>query len=181
MKYFIYIFLGISSFGWAAEGDENKHPNIKNTGSGSILEVYPKVDPITRKVSELELTLNYYNGFVENYVDEINNLTELGFFEEDFAVQNESVMQILHNIFSNKNGGENWNPISFRFKERPQILLKDMEKLQETLIGQDAETNKVIKSLLREINSPFFTTQWMVVYYWQNKSWFFKKNKIKSF
>lgn len=170
MIYIICMFLYVSNFVYGMEVDkENLEP--KNIVESTIIP-FPKMDPITRKINKLEMDLNCYVGFVDKYESRIDDLIEIGFFTKEFAQQNEAAMQILHDIFSNKKGGENWDSIPFAFKNNPKFFFEDMEALHVLIKSKEAEQNERIQFLLNEMRESFLIVQWMVIYYWNNKVWF---------
>lgn len=175
MKYIFYMFICTLNFVWGAEIDkENSIP--ENTNRGSVHLSYAKIDSITRRISELEMARNRYTSFISKYDEELDRLDALSFFEADFADKNAEVMSILHDIFSNKMGGENWHTISYEFKNHPIIFLKELGDLKERIKTRGLEPNEELKGLLNEMSESFFITQWMIIYYWNNKDWFLIKS-----
>lgn len=162
MKYFIYIFLGVSSFVWAAEGDENKHPNIINKTNSVMLR-------------ELEVKRNCYKSFVEMYSTEITALAEHEFFKKKIDDHNELVMRILDNLFLNKGESEHEiiHPIISELKNCPNAFKNDMKKLNDLVKARGDEHNPEVKELLEDMKNSFGITQLMILYYWKNQSWFY--------
>lgn len=175
MKYFFFVYILAINFVYGSDIDkENASPesaNRRNIHSG-----YAKIDPVSRQISELEMARNRYTSFVEKYDEELNRLEDLLFFEAGFADENEEVMNILHGIFSNKAGGENWHAVTYEFKNHPLIFLEELNGLKDRIKMRTEESNVRARELLDDMSESFFITQWMVIYYWNNKSWFLGKS-----
>lgn len=171
MKYIVLIFLCITNLVHAMESldKENERPqNALNSVSIS--------DPtLTKKIRELEIMRDSYQGFVLMYNKEIKELSRLDFFKIRIDDQNEEVMSILHALFSNSKKSEVIHPILSNLENCPTSFRQSMKVLSDEVKQRRDEPNLRIRNALEELSKSFGITQLMVQYYWKNQAWFLNK------
>lgn len=171
MKYSVFIFLCVTNFVHGIEtlDKENERP-LNTLNSVSIS------DPVLiKKIRELEIMRDSYQGFVLMYREEINALSRFNFFKTRIDDCNEDVMRILHALFSNSKKSNVIHPILSNIENCPTSFKQSMKVLSDEVKQRRNEPNVRIKKALEDLSSPFGITQLMVHYYWKNQAWYLNK------
>lgn len=189
MKYILSLLLGATSAVWGMEDTAAEEPRKPleerridvNRFAGTRVSYPTCLNTSAKDGYSLESTLsirrNCLGGFVEKYNDEIDELYKSGLFEGKVTSYNDRVMTILNNIVGDGADKENQtNGIPIDFRRHQADFLNDLSDLKQ-LIKNKKSQQEQIKTLLDELEDPFYIVVWMINYYSKYQSEYLQRHR----